>query len=325
MKAYSGEGSARCFNSEDAHKRIHRGEVSAPKVDEHSSHIKWKVPKNDEALQGSNDGGLPLEEENNSSSSRTLTSFGGPSSPKVHQPFQAREDSSSSQDRCWKCIRVEIIAPSQTFEKLKLLENVIKRLPLEQVSSLEGDVIYVLENIDKSNTIDISPLKNLLTSFFTKVLQKVTLTIFKNKLVQAKSISKGLGTNLIPINESATVTERPSEGRRRRISQVKLVSLKVSTTLYLLTKASPFLSQPSHTYGVKSDSRHRLSAVESRRVAKKTNHESRKRRLGQAVEKRTLYSQVAWAGRVEPRLPGIKVQPAQLYSMRPSPVIHYRD
>ncbi|KAI5662963.1 hypothetical protein M9H77_22286 [Catharanthus roseus] len=44
----------------------------------------------------------------------------------------------------------------------------IKKLPLEQVSYLEGNVIYVLEKIAKSNTIDISLLKNLLTSFFTK-------------------------------------------------------------------------------------------------------------------------------------------------------------
>ncbi|KAI5672175.1 hypothetical protein M9H77_12539 [Catharanthus roseus] len=128
-----------------------------------------------------------------------------------------------------------------------------------------------------------------------------------------------------------TVTERPSKGKRRRIPQVKPVSLKLS-----------------HTYGVKNDSRHRFSAVESRRAARKTNrelvrgreredrrserecrrqrwHQQRKRRLGQAVEKRTLYSQVAWVGRVEPGPPGIKVQPVHSTPMRPSPVIHHRD
>ncbi|KAI5681399.1 hypothetical protein M9H77_02626 [Catharanthus roseus] len=176
----------------------------------------------------------------------------GPSSTKVHEPLQAREDSSSSQDQCGKRVRVETTAPSQSFEKDKVLKNIgddddilidiealsrdstcnsniakgdqhevasfyksnlvatinkvpcenspvistferesfffnfhkkwvmnlwqelfqkIKKLPLEQVSSLEGDAIYVLEEISKTNTINISPLKNLLTSFFAKASQ----------------------------------------------------------------------------------------------------------------------------------------------------------
>ncbi|KAI5663438.1 hypothetical protein M9H77_22761 [Catharanthus roseus] len=95
---------------------------------------------------------------------------------------------------------------------------------------------------------------------------------------------------------------------------------------------------PSHTHAVKDDSRHRLPAAELQRTANKTNRESveererektegqrekvggssgfsrEKRRLGQAVEKRTIYSQVARAGLVETGPPGIKVQPAHLHS-----------
>ncbi|KAI5682488.1 hypothetical protein M9H77_03716 [Catharanthus roseus] len=106
--------------------------------------------------------------------------------------------------------------------------------------------------------------------------------------------------------------------RKRRIPQVKPVTLKQIQTLYLSAKTGPFLSQPSHPQGVKDDSRHRLSTAESRRAERKTNrelvrreredrrserecrrqrwHQQRKRRLGQVGRKRTLYSQVAWVG-----------------------------
>ncbi|KAI5666761.1 hypothetical protein M9H77_16614 [Catharanthus roseus] len=66
--------------------------------------------------------------------------------------------------------------------------------------------------------------------------------------------------------------------RKRRIPQVKPVSLKQIQTPYLSAKTGPFLSQQSHTHGVKDDSRHRLSAVESRRAARKMNRESVRRR-----------------------------------------------
>ncbi|KAI5671992.1 hypothetical protein M9H77_12356 [Catharanthus roseus] len=66
--------------------------------------------------------------------------------------------------------------------------------------------------------------------------------------------------------------------RKRRIPQVKPMSLKQIQTLYLSAKIGPFFSQPSHTHGVKDDSRHRLSAVESRRAERKTNRESVRRR-----------------------------------------------
>ncbi|KAI5653549.1 hypothetical protein M9H77_30736 [Catharanthus roseus] len=61
--------------------------------------------------------------------------------------------------------------------------------------------------------------------------------------------------------------------RKRRIPQFKPVSLEQIQTLYLSAKTGPFLSQPSHTHDVKDDSRHRLSAAESRRAKRKTNRE----------------------------------------------------
>ncbi|KAI5680692.1 hypothetical protein M9H77_01919 [Catharanthus roseus] len=76
--------------------------------------------------------------------------------------------------------------------------------------------------------------------------------------------------------------------RKRRIPQVKLVSLKQIQTLYLSAKAGPFLSQPSHTHSVKDDNRHRLSATESRRAERNTNRESvrKKRERRQKVRER---------------------------------------
>ncbi|KAI5652340.1 hypothetical protein M9H77_29527 [Catharanthus roseus] len=59
--------------------------------------------------------------------------------------------------------------------------------------------------------------------------------------------------------------------RKRRIPQVKLVSLEQIKTLYFSAKTGPFLSQPSHTHGVKDDSRHRLLVAEARRAERKTN------------------------------------------------------
>ncbi|KAI5683671.1 hypothetical protein M9H77_04899 [Catharanthus roseus] len=72
--------------------------------------------------------------------------------------------------------------------------------------------------------------------------------------------------------------------RKRRIPQVKPVSLKQIQTLYLSAKTDPFLSQPRDTHGVKDDSRHKLSAVESRRAARKTNRESVRRREREKTE-----------------------------------------
>ncbi|KAI5652341.1 hypothetical protein M9H77_29528 [Catharanthus roseus] len=55
--------------------------------------------------------------------------------------------------------------------------------------------------------------------------------------------------------------------RKRRIPQVKPVSLEQIQTLYLSAKIGPFLSQPSHTH-----------VAESRRAEWKTNRESVRRR-----------------------------------------------
>ncbi|KAI5682489.1 hypothetical protein M9H77_03717 [Catharanthus roseus] len=66
--------------------------------------------------------------------------------------------------------------------------------------------------------------------------------------------------------------------RKRRIPQVNPVSLKQIQTLYLSTKTGPFLSKPSHTHGLKDDSRHKLLATVSRRAKRKKNCESVRRR-----------------------------------------------
>ncbi|KAI5661917.1 hypothetical protein M9H77_21240 [Catharanthus roseus] len=47
----------------------------------------------------------------------------------------------------------------------------------------------------------------------------------------------------------------------------------------------PFLSQPSHTHGTEKVNRHKLSVIESRRVKKKTNRQTvrKKREIRQKV------------------------------------------
>ncbi|KAI5662861.1 hypothetical protein M9H77_22184 [Catharanthus roseus] len=122
----------------------------------------------------------------------------------------------------------------------------------------------------------------------------------------------------------------------------------LESSLSLPAKASPFLSQPSHTHGVKEDNRYRLSVKESRRAKENTNRQSvRKKRerrqkvrervweaavastekeeLGQAGRKEQYIAKSPGSGQVEPGPPSIKDQPAHSTLMRPSPVIHHRD
>ncbi|KAI5658380.1 hypothetical protein M9H77_27173 [Catharanthus roseus] len=116
---------------------------------------------------------------------------------------------------------------------------------------------------------------------FREIVRRTTRKILPRDPQGLGQNGEGNRTSLASSVSAHAVTGRHRtsfQRRKKRIPQVKPVSLKQIQTLYLSAKKGPFLSQLSHTHGVKDDSRHRLSAAESRRAERKTNRESVRRR-----------------------------------------------